>query len=141
MRLLVHVAFGTVALLATAAAQAQMSLTQVQGTALVNRGTGFVRVTQPRQLSPGDRVAVNQGNRARVRYPDGCEAEVVPGAVLIVSEVSPCASAAAVQPPPQPDLPIAGVVLLGAGAAAIGLAIAASGDEDRFPFTPPPRSP
>lgn len=139
MRLRVHVALGTAALLAAAGAQAQTSLTQVQGAALVNRGTGFVRVTQPAQLSPGDRVAVNQGNRARVRYPDGCEAEVVPGAVFIVTQVSPCAQAATGAPPPQLDVPVAGVVIAGAGA--IGLAIAASRSDDGTFFIPRPRSP
>lgn len=133
------------ALLASVSAFAQARVEPSLGGFLVSRGEGFTRTTRSVQLGVGDRVAVSQGNRARITYPDGCSVDVVPGAVQIIGVVSPCVAQAGQGGPGTGGLDggiIAGAAIVGLGAVGIA-AIAATGGRDRgvIIIQPPPRSP
>jgi hypothetical protein len=101
---------------------------------IVSHGQGFSRLNQPSQLAVGDRVAVSQGNRAKIAYPDGCEVDVLPGAVQIIAETSPCTQSST-----QSGADALGAAAIGAGALGAGLALGLSGG-GAAPFTQP-RSP
>jgi hypothetical protein len=104
-----------------------------QGHVLLNRGDGYRLVTQPTEASPGHLVIVNPGGAGRVMYPDGCIADVRPGAVYSVAQTSPCQAAASAShvetggtiTPPAPEVKPDGVSLtpLLIGGAAIGVGV------------------
>src|SRR4051794_38112178 len=70
------------------------------GTALVNRGSGFSAVAGTTQLKPGDRIMVRDGAAARITYPDGCNVPV--RGIATVDPLSPCNFMAADLPPREP---------------------------------------
>jgi hypothetical protein len=90
----------------------------IHGEVLVNRGTGFQRVSGVVHVNPGDTVMVSPGGKARVIYADGCPDFVSPGAVVRVSEQSPCAAHAQIPPVIVPAFPAAAA--FGAPAAVVG---------------------
>ena len=86
--------FGGAVLCGTAswAATTTASLEPVRGDLWINHGQGFEKVNGRIEAKVGDSVMVNPGGYAKLTYPDGCEANVKPGAVTTVAPLSPCAS-------------------------------------------------
>ena len=78
---------------ALAAEQAPLAtLSQQQGTVLVNQGEVFATAQEGQALQAGDRVLVMEGGEATLVFADGCALPVGPGSLLEVPAVSPCAS-------------------------------------------------
>lgn len=108
------------------------TLEGITGQALVNRGSGYELAVPGMQLNPGDVVVVNPGGSARIAYPDGCAAPVQPGAVVAVSEVSPCASITTGAAQDQPTFDVTtGVVIGGVVAAGVGIAVLLNANKDK----------
>jgi hypothetical protein len=77
----------------TWAATPTATLEPVQGDVLINHGKGFEKVLASKiEAKVGDSVMVSPGGIAKVTYPDGCQANVKPGAVMTITKLSPCAS-------------------------------------------------
>jgi hypothetical protein len=69
------------------------TLEPVQGELWINHGKGFEKVLASKiEAKVGDSVMVSPGGIAKVSYADGCQANVKPGAVMIITKLSPCAS-------------------------------------------------
>src|ERR1700761_1434624 len=135
-----------VPLLVAGAASAQ-SIGNVKGNVLVNHGTGFVAVAGATPLKIGDTVMARPGASATLNYADGCKVDVIPGAVLTLENISPCALVNAVDPnepataqndpntppatlpPPIPPVYIAGGALVAVGAAGLGLGLSDNNNE------------
>jgi hypothetical protein len=64
----------------------------VKGDLWINHGKGFEKVSSKIEAKVGDSVMVNPGGIAKLTYPDGCQANVKPGAVTTIARLSPCAS-------------------------------------------------
>jgi hypothetical protein len=64
----------------------------VQGELFINHGKGFEKVASKIEVKVGDSLMVNPNGIAKVTYPDGCQANVKPGAVTTIAKLSPCAS-------------------------------------------------
>jgi hypothetical protein len=64
----------------------------VTGEVSVNQGQGFKKLDSAFDAKAGDAVMVSPGGSAKVSYPDGCAIELKPGAVMVIAELSPCAS-------------------------------------------------
>jgi hypothetical protein len=104
-----------------------------QGHVLLNRGDGYRLVTQPTEAAPGHLVIVNPGGAGRVMYPDGCTADVRPGAVYSIAQRSPCQAAASAShvetggtitpPPPEAKPEGSSLTPLLIGGAAIGVGV------------------
>ena len=82
--------FGWAVLLSTSCLAATLEPTQ--GSLSINRGKGFRPVSHRIVAHAGDAVMVGPGGSARLVYADGCKVDVVPGTVLTVTQLSPCAS-------------------------------------------------
>ncbi len=111
--------------LAGASAQAA-TLEGIQGTVLVDHGSGYSVAHGPMQLNPGDSVIANPGGAAKVVYADGCSVPVQPGSVVAVAGQSPCSiETGAVDPPPTEGvfntttLLVGGVIVGGVVAAVV----------------------
>jgi hypothetical protein len=76
-------------ILATSAASAA-TLSDVNGRALVSKGTGYMSAGKGLVLTPGDRLVVEGNGTATVTYNDGCVHAVTAGTVFIVAKASPC---------------------------------------------------
>ena len=111
-----------VALSATAQAA---TVRNVAGSVLVDRGSGFQRVTGDVTVAPGDRVLANAGGSANIVYSENCIVKVDPGAVVTVIPASQC----------LPVGGLTGVTPYVIGAAVVGggaaLAIGLSGKSSR----------
>jgi hypothetical protein len=101
------------------------TVSQQAGAVLVNKGTGFSRITSDVELSPGAQVMVQQGGLASITYGEGCAVRVGAG-VWVVQPTPPCANRSGVldftgrmnqQAPPTStgDLPLITVPLVIAG--------------------------
>jgi hypothetical protein len=64
----------------------------VAGEVSVNQGQGFKKLDSAFDAKAGDAVMVSPGGSAKVSYPDGCAVDLKPGAVMVIAELSPCAS-------------------------------------------------
>jgi hypothetical protein len=64
------------------------------GAVLVNDGKGFVSLSGSRDLAPGARVVVNQGQVATITYSDGCSVKVGSGRVWEIQPGNPCPNGA-----------------------------------------------
>jgi hypothetical protein len=95
------------------------------GTVYIDRGSGYQPVAGAVEAKPGDVVMAMAGGSATVTYNNGCQQSVDVGAVVVVSEVGPCA--ADVSPGVDYTLVIGGVAVAGGVAAAIAL----SGGDDK----------
>ena len=134
MRLSLTGCFVALAVLMGATAQAA-TLNGIEGTVLVNRGSGWhVSATEATELEPGDSVVANPGGRGQIIYEDGCTVTVEEGNVVLVGEQSPCVEQASAD----------GGGLLGTGGlfiivpvvgAIVGLVFLLKGDDE------PPASP
>jgi hypothetical protein len=86
------------------------TLQPVKGDVWINHGKGFVKVDQPIEATVGDSIMVSPGGYAKVTYADKCETNVKPGAVMTITQLSPCASgslAADLTPHPYYKAPVA----------------------------------
>jgi hypothetical protein len=87
-----RVLVGLASMMAMHGAAGAVSLSSVQGSVMVNPGTGYYLTISPVELKPGDLVMVNPGSSAQLSFPDGCNSPLVPGSVVAVGSVSPCAT-------------------------------------------------
>jgi hypothetical protein len=112
-------------LIMAASTSPSAAIVQVQsGSASINNGQGFVRVSSGTYAGPGDSAMVGPNGNAVIVYEDGCQQNVAPGAVVTISATSPCTTAGNGQP---------GFVL-GALAVAggVGGAVILSSDNDHY---------
>jgi len=107
-----------------AGAACAQSIGNVKGNVLVNHGTGFVAISAPTSLTVGDTVMARLGASAVLNYADGCKVDVIPGTVLTLENISPCALVNATDPndPAVADAAPAGGAGGGAGGAGGGTA-------------------
>lgn len=73
------------------AADGSATLSQQQGTVLVNQGEQFITATEFQALNVGDRVMVMEGGSAELTFADGCVLSLESGSLLEVPAVSTCA--------------------------------------------------
>jgi len=66
----------------------------MDGSLLVNSGSGFQQLAGPSQVAPGGSVMVRPGGKGEIVYTDGCRVPVTPGALAQIEPVSPCAQGA-----------------------------------------------
>jgi hypothetical protein len=104
---------------------AAATLTVLQGSVMVNRGSGYQPVTGSTEVAPGDQVIAGPDSQAMLAYPDGTSALVEPGDVVSVAEggAVPAGEAAVSGALDTTTVVIGGVVVAGG----VGLALAASG--------------
>jgi hypothetical protein len=93
--LLRALSFGCAVLLSTSCLAATLEPTQ--GDLSINRGKGFKPVKHRIVAHVGDSVMVGPSGGGRLVYSDGCKVDVIPGAVLTVTQLSPCASGSMAQ--------------------------------------------
>ncbi|WP_295363582.1 hypothetical protein [Arenimonas sp.] len=74
-----------------AAAEPVATLSQAEGTVLVNQGEQFVTAAEGQALQAGDRVMLMEGARASLVFTDGCVLPLAEGSLLDVPAVSTCA--------------------------------------------------
>ncbi len=124
MRSSVSVVCFAAAFLASSLVQAA-TIAPVQGDLSLNQGQGFQRVNTRVEANVGDSVMVGPGGAATVTYPDGCQVNVQPGAVVSIAPLSPCASGSFAQDQGQTSSGLnAGTLLFGAAAlGATGVAV------------------
>jgi hypothetical protein len=92
-----------------------------QGDVSINQGQGFQKIDGRIDANAGDSVMVSPNGSATVSYPDGCQVNVQPGALVTIAPLSPCASGSLAQvPPPNPYL--IPMVIGGLLGAALGVA-------------------
>ena len=77
------------------AADGSATLSNQQGTVLVNQGEQFITATQAQALKAGDRVMVMEGGSAELTFSDGCVLPLASGSMAVVSEFSTCAGSVA----------------------------------------------
>jgi len=77
------------------AAVATATLTNQDGTVLVNQGEQFITATDAQTLSVGDRVLVMEGGAAEITFADGCVLPLESGSMVSVPEASTCAGTVA----------------------------------------------
>jgi hypothetical protein len=107
------------------------TLSGVQGSVMVNPGSGYYLTTGPTNLKPGDVVMLNPGGSAQLTFPDGCIVPLQAGTVITVGATSPCLAQTG---PGQPgvqlfdlDMMIVGTGVVAAGGLiALGVVSAAS---------------
>ena len=88
--LLAAVSVGCLLLAGSAAAAA--TIAPVKGDVSVNQGQGFKKLDAAFEAKVGDAVMVSPGGSAKVSYADGCAIALKPGAVMVITALSPCAS-------------------------------------------------
>ncbi len=96
MRLIKTVIATSLLLSSTAfAAEGAATLSNQQGTVLVNQGEEFITATEAQVLKAGDRVLVMEGGSAEVIFNDGCVLPLASGSMAVVSDLSTCAGSVA----------------------------------------------
>lgn len=100
----------------------------VYGQVYIDRGTGYQVVMRATDGNPGDTVMVMVGGAGEIVYADGCRQPVEVGAVVAITETSPCGATNA---PAYVDttLIVGGVLVAGS----VGAAVALSGGGDDKP--------
>jgi len=81
------------------------SLQPGQGTLFINQGQGFQPVNTRIDANAGDSVMVSPNGNATVTYGDGCSANVAPGSVTTIGEISPCAAGSSALEDPTAGTP------------------------------------
>ena len=74
-----------------ATAAATIASIQGKGNVLVNQGEEFRPASNGMQLKPGDRVMVQEGSEARLKFDDDCAYSVGENKIITIPERSPCA--------------------------------------------------
>ena len=93
LRLFMTMCFVALAMSMGATAQAA-TLDGIEGTVLVNRGSGYLAVDYATQLQTGDSVVAKPGGRGQIIYEEGCTVTVRPGSVVSVGSQSTCKTTA-----------------------------------------------
>ena len=119
----------SIGLIASCASAATVQ--DVQGTVLVNRGSGFQSTSGNDSVAPGDRIMARQGGSAQIVYDNGCRVKVEEGRVVVVKPEPPCgapveADAGGVFGGGATPFVVGGIAIVGGGALAYGLSHAAS---------------
>jgi hypothetical protein len=108
-----------------------------QGNLSVNQGQGFRPVNNRIDANVGDAVMVSPGGSATIVYGDGCKVTAQPGAVLTITELSPCASGSFAQDNNNNFNWTTGAFLLGvAGVSAFDIVQGTSGSSPSFSSSP-----
>jgi len=89
MRLGILAAVAATGILLSSAAHAATVTTSAQKV-YVNSGGGYHVVKGTVTVKPGDTVMAGPNGSAAITWPDGCKSTVAPGAVVPVTDVSPC---------------------------------------------------
>ncbi|MCK0195595.1 hypothetical protein MWN34_01575 [Ancylobacter sp. 6x-1] len=79
----------------TAMAAESVTLTDVGGSVLVNRGQGFQAVSSATAMHAGDRVLLRSGGVATLDYGAGCRVKLNVGVPVSVASASPCVQSTA----------------------------------------------
>lgn len=120
------------------AANAASTVESLGGTVRINQGKGFAVLQGAGAVNPGDTIIADPKGKGRLVYGDGCTVNVKPGAIVTVSEVSPCSLTAQATDPSQQNDPSVGLIsvagVAGAGAVAAGVAASGSGGGNGGPF-------
>jgi hypothetical protein len=115
-----------------ASTSSSAAIVQVQsGSASINNGQGFTRVSSGTYAAPGDSVMVGPNGSALLVYEDGCQQNIAPGAVVTISATSPC-SGAGNGGGGQPGLVLGAMAVAGG----VGGAVILSSDNDHHPASP-----
>jgi hypothetical protein len=128
------------------------TLTEINGRALVSKGSGFVPAAKGVFLSPGDRVVVEGQGTATIQFTDGCSHPLSSGTIFTVTKASPCSAnipeaekfrnrmgQTVTDTPVIPTPVVIGGLLIGGGVAAI--AISQSGGGNSGSGSQPKQSP
>lgn len=97
------------------------------GKLFVDRGSGYQTIKNTTSAKPGDTVMAQAGDSGVVIYDDGCRQNVDVGAVVTVSDTSPCQGGGACAIGPADHCFLLGAAVVGA---AVGGVIALSNDDD-----------
>ena len=100
---------------------ALVQLTGVQGTVLVDRGTGFVQISQAGPLRFGDRVLVSDGGAAVLDYGGECTLPLAAPSMITVTETACSVGTQGEETAASASGSGAGMVVLLGAAAAAGL--------------------
>jgi hypothetical protein len=119
-----------IAVTALAPSASAATVTPVEGQVLINQGEGYRLATGPTEAAPGSSVVANPGGSAQIVYPDGCTVNVEPGAVVAITQESPCATTSALPPPVDGTTIAIGAAVVGAGAIA-AILLSQGGDKDK----------
>lgn len=76
--------------LSASTSTAETVLSNGKGVVMVNSGVGYRAVSGATSLKAGDRVMLNSGSSASLRFADGCRVPLQAGQVYTVSKASPC---------------------------------------------------
>ncbi|MDE2445265.1 MAG: hypothetical protein KGO94_03740 [Alphaproteobacteria bacterium] len=145
-------------LLSATVVQAAVSVAElgsIQGKVLVNKGEGFVALTNGTELNAGDRVMVGKDSAATIAYANGCAVSVNAAQVVTVAKTAPCKAGASVSVvgsnlvAPVADVPggyapAAGLgaalplLLIGGGAAVVGGILILNNNNGGTPASAPP---
>jgi hypothetical protein len=66
------------------------TVTAVSGKVSINRGDGFVQISNGTSVKPGDRVMVGLAGMAEIVYENGCRQKVEPGSLITVADSLSC---------------------------------------------------
>ncbi len=126
-RSIVGVATSVAFICASAPASAEQAaeiarLVQMQGTVLVDTGSGFVRVLDDVGLRPGDRVLVADDGGALLDYGDNCTVPLEAPSMTVVEEAACSTTTQAETTPAAEDGSslAAGIAILGLGGLGVG---------------------
>jgi hypothetical protein len=123
------------------------TLTNIEGVVFINQGYGFHQAATGTELNAGDRVRAKAGS-ADIVYANGCSSRVGQDQMAVVLSTPPSCSAGAgglkdgpVEPMIYEEPSAAPLVVWGAAAVGVGIAIAATGTTEKFPLEFPPVHP
>ena len=80
---------------AAGAAQADATLSRIEGGVRVNQGNEFTTAFEQLALRAGDRVMTLADGKALITFDDGCEMEAGPNTLITVPSTSTCAGGVA----------------------------------------------
>lgn len=102
----------------------------LMGTVSINKGSGYVRVSQTAYGNPGDVVIAHPGGRGEIVYVDGCREIVEPGETKRIAQDSPCRTGYAPIRAPW------GMALAVGGTVGVGIYLMTKDDDKPKPKSP-----
>lgn len=121
------------AFLSTASIVSAATVTSIAGQVSVNRGTGFLPLTDGAEVAAGERITVPPGGAARVVFSATCTLSLPAGQTFTVPAEVPCTAGGGI----DPGLVAAGLVVVGGAAATIiGVSTINSDDGSETPVSP-----
>ena len=117
--------FAVIGLVGVAVGAEAATVQNMQGSVLINRGTGFQAATGSAPVAVGDQVMVREGGSAQIVYDGGCAVKVEQERITAVKAEPPCGafgggSGGALGAGATPYV-ISGAIIVGGGALAYGL--------------------